>query len=42
MTRRAARFFQIVQISRARRVTTAALLAQRPAVSDPTIYRDIR
>lgn len=42
MTRRADRLFQIVQILRGRRLTTAALLAQRLAVSERTIYRDIR
>lgn len=42
MTRRADRLFQIVQILRGRRLTTAALLAQRLEVSERTIYRDIR
>ena len=42
MTRRADRLFQIVQILRGRRVTTAALLAERLEVSERTIYRDIR
>ncbi|HHG8773490.1 TPA: helix-turn-helix transcriptional regulator [Raoultella planticola] len=42
MTRRADRLFQIVQILRGRRLTTAALLAERLAVSERTIYRDIR
>lgn len=36
MTRRADRLFQIVQILRGRRLTTAALLAQRLAVSERT------
>jgi predicted DNA-binding transcriptional regulator YafY len=42
MTRRADRLFQIVQILRGRRVSTAALLAERLEVSERTIYRDIR
>ena len=42
MSRRADRLFQIVQILRGRRVTTAALLAERLEVSERTIYRDIR
>lgn len=42
MSRRADRLFQIVQILRGRRVTTAALLAERLDVSERTIYRDIR
>lgn len=42
MTRRADRLFQIVQILRGRRLTTAALLAERLEVSQRTIYRDIR
>lgn len=42
MTRRADRLFQIVQILRGRRLTTAALLAERLGVSERTIYRDIR
>lgn len=41
MTRRADRLFQIVQILRGRRLTTAAHLAERLAVSPRTIYRDI-
>lgn len=40
--RRADRLFQIVQHLRARRLTTAAELAQFLAVSERTIYRDIR
>jgi predicted DNA-binding transcriptional regulator YafY len=40
--RRADRLFQIVQHLRARRLTTAAELAGFLAVSDRTIYRDIR
>lgn len=39
--RRADRLFQIVQIIRGRRLTTAAHLAQRLEVSGRTIYRDI-
>lgn len=42
MTRRADRLFQIVQILRGRRLTTASLLAERLGVSERTIYRDIR
>lgn len=42
MSRRADRLFQIVQILRGRRLTTAALLAERLDVSERTIYRDIR
>jgi predicted DNA-binding transcriptional regulator YafY len=40
--RRADRLFQIVQHLRARRLTTAARLAQLLHVSERTIYRDIR
>jgi predicted DNA-binding transcriptional regulator YafY len=40
--RRADRLFQIVQHLRARRLTKAAELAQFLAVSERTIYRDIR
>jgi predicted DNA-binding transcriptional regulator YafY len=40
--RRADRLFQIVQHLRARRLTTAAQLAQLLAVSERTIYRDVR
>jgi predicted DNA-binding transcriptional regulator YafY len=40
--RRADRLFQIVQHLRARRLTTAAELAQLLSVSERTIYRDIR
>ncbi len=39
--RRADRLFQIVQIIRGRRLTTAAHLAQRLEVSERTIYRDV-
>jgi predicted DNA-binding transcriptional regulator YafY len=39
--RRADRLFQIVQIIRGRRLTTAALLAQRLEVSERTVYRDV-
>ena len=42
MTRRADRLFQIVQILRGRRLTTASLLAERLGVSERTVYRDIR
>ena len=40
--RRADRLFQIVQHLRARRLTTASALAELLAVSERTIYRDIR
>ncbi len=40
--RRADRLFQIVQLLRTRRVTTAALLAETLEVSERTIYRDVR
>src|ERR1700677_2488250 len=40
--RRADRLFQIVQHLRARRLTTAARLAELLAVSERTVYRDIR
>jgi len=40
--RRADRLFQIVQQLRGRRLTTARQLADRLAVSERTIYRDIR
>lgn len=39
--RRADRLFQIVQLIRGRRLTTAAFLAQRLAVSERTVYRDV-
>lgn len=39
--RRADRLFQLVQIIRGRRLSTAALLAQRLEVSERTIYRDV-
>jgi predicted DNA-binding transcriptional regulator YafY len=39
--RRADRLFQIVQLVRGRRLTTAAFLAQRLAVSLRTVYRDV-
>ncbi|NMM10061.1 MAG: YafY family transcriptional regulator [Polaromonas sp.] len=39
--RRADRLFQIVQLIRGRRLTTAAHLAQRLEVSERTVYRDI-
>lgn len=39
--RRADRLFQIVQILRGGRLTTAAVLAERLEVSERTIYRDI-
>jgi predicted DNA-binding transcriptional regulator YafY len=41
MMRRADRLFQIVQLVRGRRLTTATFLAQRLEVSERTIYRDI-
>ncbi len=40
--RRADRLFQIVQILRTRRVTTAQHLAETLEVSERTIYRDVR
>jgi predicted DNA-binding transcriptional regulator YafY len=40
--RRADRLFQIVQLLRRRRLTTAAQIAERLEVSERTIYRDIR
>ena len=40
--RRADRLFQIIQILRRRRVTTAAQLGSELEVSERTIYRDIR
>ncbi len=39
--RRANRLFQIVQLIRGRRLTTATHLAQRLEVSERTIYRDV-
>jgi len=39
--RRADRLFQIVQLIRGRRLTTATFLAQRLEVSDRTVYRDV-
>ena len=39
--RRADRLFQIVQLIRGRRRTTAALLAERLEVSQRTVYRDV-
>jgi predicted DNA-binding transcriptional regulator YafY len=39
--RRADRLFQIVQLIRGRRLSTAAFLAQRLDVSERTVYRDI-
>jgi predicted DNA-binding transcriptional regulator YafY len=39
--RRADRLFQLVQIIRGRRLSTAALLARRLEVSERTIYRDV-
>lgn len=39
--RRADRLFQIVQIIRGRRLTTAAFLARRLEVSERTVYRDV-
>jgi predicted DNA-binding transcriptional regulator YafY len=40
--RRADRLFQIVQILRLRRLTTARHLAERLCISDRTVYRDVR
>ncbi len=40
--RRADRLFQIVQLLRRRRLTTAAQIAERLEVSERTVYRDIR
>lgn len=40
--RRADRLFQLVQLLRRRRVTTAAWLAKELGVSDRTIYRDVQ
>ena len=39
--RRADRLFHIVQLIRGRRLTTAAFLAERLAVSERTVYRDV-
>ena len=39
--RRADRLFQIVQLIRGRRMTTAKWLAQRLQVSERTVYRDV-
>ena len=39
--RRAERLFQLVQLIRGRRLSTAAFLAERLEVSDRTVYRDI-
>ena len=39
--RRAERLFQIVQLIRGRRLSTAAFLAQRLEVSERTVYRDV-
>ncbi len=39
--RRADRLFQVVQLIRGRRLTTAAWLAERLEVSERTVYRDI-
>ena len=39
--RRADRLFQIVQLVRGRRLTTAAWLAQRLEISERTVYRDV-
>ncbi|MBC7649858.1 MAG: YafY family transcriptional regulator, partial [Vitreoscilla sp.] len=39
--RRADRLFQLVQLIRGRRLTTAAYLAERLAVTPRTIYRDV-
>ncbi|MGH1346764.1 MAG: helix-turn-helix transcriptional regulator [Nannocystales bacterium] len=40
--RRADRLFQIIQILQHRRLTTAAMLAERLDVSERTVYRDIK
>jgi predicted DNA-binding transcriptional regulator YafY len=40
--RRADRLFQIVQILRRRRLTTARHLAERLSISERTVYRDVR
>jgi predicted DNA-binding transcriptional regulator YafY len=39
--RRAERLFQIVQLIRGRRLTTAAFLAARLEISERTVYRDV-
>ena len=39
--RRAERLFQIVQLIRGRRLSTAGFLAERLEVSERTVYRDI-
>jgi predicted DNA-binding transcriptional regulator YafY len=39
--RRADRLFQVVQLIRGRRLTTAAFLAQRLEISERTVYRDV-
>ncbi len=39
--RRADRLFQLVQLIRGRRLTTAAFLAERLEVSERTVYRDV-
>ena len=40
--RRADRLFQIIELLRGRRLTTARYLAERLEVSERTIYRDVR
>lgn len=40
--RRADRLFQIVQILRRRRLTTASHLAEQLSISERTVYRDVR
>ena len=40
--RRADRLFQIIQLLRRRRITTATWLAEKLEVSERTIYRDIQ
>jgi predicted DNA-binding transcriptional regulator YafY len=42
LMRRADRLFQIIQLLRRRRVTTAQQIAERLEVSERTVYRDIR
>lgn len=42
MTRRADRLFQIAELLRGRRLTTAQQLADWLSVSPRTVYRDVR
>jgi predicted DNA-binding transcriptional regulator YafY len=39
--RRADRLFQLVQLIRGRRLSTATFLAERLEVSERTVYRDV-